>query len=152
MEQRKKKPYRPCVVGVFINDKKQVLVAMRSDTKAWQFPQGGVEAEEDFKEALFREMKEEIGSDQFEILAETTEFLYYDFPKSLKMPLAENFRGQKQRWFLCRFLQGQGPNLGESTCDEFIATSWITPQSSVEHIVDWKKDVYQKGLSLLGVL
>lgn len=152
MGQKEAKPYRPCVVGVFINEQKQVLVAMRSDTKAWQFPQGGVEAEEDFNEALYREMKEEIGSNQFEILTETSEFLYYDFPKNLKVPVAEHFRGQKQRWFLCRFLQGQGPNLKESTCDEFIATSWMSPQSAVENIVDWKKDVYRQGLSLLGVM
>ncbi len=152
MEDRLRKPYRPCVVGVFVNEKKEVLVALRRDKRAWQFPQGGVEDGESFKEALFREMKEEIGCDRFEIVTVAPEMLHYDFPEKSTIELAKVFRGQSQRWFLCKFHEGFGPNLDQCTSDEFLETKWSSPQEIAKTIIDWKKETYRRGLGLLGLL
>lgn len=144
--------YRPSVVGVFINSKKDVLVALRSDTKTWQFPQGGIEKGEKAEDALYREMKEEIGSSEFKILKKADTLLRYDFPKGFKGSFALDFLGQEQHWFLCEFKNGFGPDLSQSTCDEFLDTKWVEPQEILNTIVEWKKDTYQKGLSLLNLL
>jgi putative (di)nucleoside polyphosphate hydrolase len=148
------KPYRSSVLGVFVNEKNEVLVALRSDTHTWQFPQGGVEEGETMEQALYREMKEEIGCDQFDLILQTQSQLRYDFPEDYKGPksLTQNYRGQEQYWFLCRFKDGFGPALEKSTCDEFVKTKWVSPIEIASSIVDWKKDTYTQGLTLLGLL
>lgn len=144
-----KKPYRPCVVGVFINKEQKVLVAQRSDYAAWQFPQGGVDEGESFADSLFREMKEEIGSDQFTILKSTETLLRYEFPPDLVAKLAKKYRGQEQKWFLCAFKKGHGPDLASASSHEFVKTKWVTPEEAVQAVVGWKKDVYRKALKAL---
>lgn len=151
-DSKEKKPYRPCVVGVFINEKKELLMGLRSDFPVWQFPQGGVDQGESFEEALFREMEEELGCNQFEVLSQTGELLFYDFPKELKAPVTKLFRGQKQRWFLCRFLAGKVPNLEKATSDEFTAVKWVAPENVLDSIVIWKKETYRIALTSLGIL
>ncbi len=152
MKDKLSKPYRPCIVGVFINHQKQVLVALRRDKQTWQFPQGGVENGESFEEALFREMQEEIGCNRFRILKAPQDILSYDFPPGATFEIAKFFSGQSQRWFLCQFEEGFGPNLADSTCDEFSDIRWVSPQHISDTIIDWKKDIYGKGLRLLGLL
>lgn len=150
-EDRNAKPYRPCIVGVFINEKREVLVAQRSDTHTWQFPQGGVEEGESTRQALFREMMEEIGCDQFDVIEEARSKLCYDFPEEYKGPLAKKYRGQEQSWFLCQFKSGSGPELEASSSDEFLQTKWVSPNEIASSVVEWKKDTYFQGLSLLGL-
>lgn len=151
-ENRSSKPYRPCIVGVFVNGKKEVLVAKRSDTGTWQFPQGGVEEGESLVEALFREMKEEIGCDQFELIDHAETKLYYDFPDDYKGPLFKKYRGQEQSWYLCKFKDGYGPELESSSSNEFVQIKWVPASEIVSTIVSWKKDTYSRGLTLLGLL
>lgn len=146
------KPYRNCVVGVFINARKEVLVALRSDHPSWQFPQGGVENGENIEEALFREMKEEIGSDDFEILLQSEGKLRYDFPNNKVGAIADYYRGQEQTWFLCRFKQGFGANLKEASSNEFIDIKWVKPEETLNLVIGWKKSVYVKGLEELGLI
>ncbi len=143
--------YRPSVVGVFVNENNQVLVALRSDTRTWQFPQGGVEENEEEERALFREMKEEIGCDQFDIIKKTKSKIRYDFPKNFTADIAKEFKGQEQTWFLCKFLSGFGPNIKESSSDEFLDIKWISSKEMVDTIVDWKRPSYIQGLKLLGL-
>lgn len=146
------KPYRPCVVGVLINDSNLVLVAERSDTHTWQFPQGGVEEGESSEQALHREMMEEIGCNDIDIIRKAPSKLHYDFPKGFKIKLAKHFRGQEQTWFLCSFKKGAGPDLTKSTDNEFVQTKWVSPEEAYKIIVDWKKPTYREGLSLLGLI
>ena len=78
---RESLPYRPCVGVMLLNDRGQVFVARRCDSKdAWQMPQGGIDEGEGVHEAALRELKEEIGTDKAEILGETAEKLRYDLP------------------------------------------------------------------------
>jgi putative (di)nucleoside polyphosphate hydrolase len=144
--------YRPCVVGVFVNSKNEVLIALRSDKHSWQFPQGGVEEGESFKVALFREMKEEIGCDQFDVVKQSSKKLKYKFPPTLKGPIAKQYQGQEQTWFLCRFKEGFSADLKQGTSDEFIDVKWVSPTEIVQSVVDWKREVYIQGLQELGLL
>lgn len=146
------KPYRPCVVAVFLNASKQVLVGLRKDENAWQFPQGGVEPGEPIERALFREVREEIGSDDFKIVRKALTTVKYDFPKTLDTFLSKRFRGQEQSWFLCEFNPGFGPDLAQSTCDEFSKTKWTSPEEVASNIIEWKKESYKQGLHMLGLL
>ena len=146
------KPFRSCVVGVFINSRKEVLVALRSDRVAWQFPQGGVEKKEDIKQALYREMKEELGCDEFEILLQSEKKLRYDFPKNKVGRIADHYRGQEQTWFLCRFKHTFGPDLSQAESNEFVDTKWVKPEMILDSIVDWKKPVYVEGLQELRLI
>lgn len=149
----KTKPYRRCVLAVFQNTEGKVLVALRSDTKMWQFPQGGVDFGESLKGALYREMKEEIGNDQFEILKELKETVCYDFPEDLKGPhISEKYRGQEQTWFLCKFKEGEGPKIEEITSDEFLECKWVDPIEALESVIHWKKESYHLGLNRLKLL
>ncbi|MBC61066.1 MAG: RNA pyrophosphohydrolase [Zetaproteobacteria bacterium] len=143
------KPYRSCILAVFINAKKKVLVGQRSDLKNWQFPQGGVDKGETEKQALFREMKEEIGSDQFSIISQAPKLVSYKFPLDLKAPITKRFIGQEQRWFLCQFDKGFSFDLKKASSPEFTALEWVDLDFVFSNIVSWKQEAYQQGLKLL---
>ena len=144
--------YRSCVVGVFINADGFVLVAKRKDTACWQFPQGGVEAEESEENALYREMLEEIGCNQFSIIQKLEHHLFYDFPIGLDRPIAKEFKGQEQRWFLCKFHDSYGPKIENAIDDEFEETKWILPEEAFNYVVEWKKQVYFNALNEFKLL
>jgi putative (di)nucleoside polyphosphate hydrolase len=144
--------YRPCVVGVFVNKDGFVLVGRRKDHDAWQFPQGGVEAGESEEEALYREMQEEIGCNQFILLQKLDNLLSYDFSPTLNRPIAKEYKGQSQRWFLCQFRDYFGPKLDAAVDEEFVETKWILPEEAVKKVVDWKRNVYQQALSQFDLL
>lgn len=146
------KPYRPCVLAVFINSQHQVLVALRSDTKTWQFPQGGVDDGEDVETTLYREMKEELGTRSFEVLRRAPEAVRYDFPKSFQEGLSKTYKGQEQTWFLCKFHEGHGPELEKASSDEFLDTRWVSLEEALEGVISWKQDSYKDGLQLLKML
>ena len=97
------KKYRPNVAAVVLSpkypEKVGILIAKRNDVDAWQFPQGGIDEGENAKQALLRELKEEIGTDEVEILAEMPEWQKYDFPKRIAKKMYP-FDGQKQNIFL----------------------------------------------------
>ena len=146
------KTYRSCVLAVFINDAQLVLVARRSGTNCWQFPQGGVEADEDHESALKREMHEEIGVGDFRILAKVPEPIPYDFPPDLGIALAKKYRGQNQYWYLCALPAGSSPNLAAATDHEFDAVRWTTAKLAYQEIVGFKKSSYLQGLTALGLI
>ncbi|MBT5150227.1 MAG: NUDIX domain-containing protein, partial [Nitrosomonadales bacterium] len=79
-----KEGYRANVAIVIINNDNKVLWAKRTNENAWQFPQGGIKSHENAEEAMFRELKEEVGIDEgsVEILGKTSDWLYYDVPKN----------------------------------------------------------------------
>lgn len=144
--------YRPCVVAVFTNKNGRVLVCERSDVKgAWQFPQGGIEPGESALNALYREMREEIGCDRFKILKEGSGLIKYRFPEGLTKPISNRWIGQSQIWFKLEFDEGFKPDLSQSD-GEFSNTDWRTVDEALMGIIDWKKEAYREGLTKLGLL
>ena len=99
------KKYRPNVAAIVLSSdypkKVEFFIAERSDVAdSWQFPQGGIDEGENPKEALLRELKEEIGTDQVEIVAEYPEWVSYDFPKTIARKMYP-YDGQRQKYFWC---------------------------------------------------
>ncbi len=144
--------FRPCILAVFSDANGRVLVAERTQPHpSWQFPQGGIDPGETAAEALRREMREEIGCDDFTVLGQSPEPIRYTFPPGMTAPIAKQFRGQDQVWFHVRFAAGAGPDLAKATDREFSATAWVTPTEAVERVVVFKKDAYKLGLAALGI-
>lgn len=144
--------YRPCVVAVFTNKNGQVLVCERADIKgAWQFPQGGIEPGESALNALYREMREEIGCDRFKVLKEGSGLVKYRFPEGLQKPISTRWIGQSQIWFKLEFDPGHAPDLNDAD-GEFCSCDWRSVEAALNGIVDWKLDAYREGLRKLGLL
>lgn len=144
------KSYRRGVVGVFKREN-LFLVGQRMDSGGWQFPQGGIDPPETPEQALYREMREEIGTDKFDVVLAPTVTLRYDFPADLQAPIAQKYRGQDQNWFLCELHHGEGPDLGQALDKEFKALDWWTADRVLATTILWKKEFYVAGLELLGI-
>ena len=99
--------YRPNVGIIIINDEKKVLLAKRLNENAWQFPQGGINDKESTEDAMYRELKEEVGlsHDHILVIEKTKGWLRYDVPKNwIRNNSQQKYRGQKQVWFLLKFV------------------------------------------------
>ena len=122
-----------------------VFAARRKDTKepAWQFPQGGIDAEEEPAEAMLRELGEEIGTSNVTILAETKDWLSYDLPVDLADRMWHGlFRGQRQKWFAARFLGTDGDINVETKHPEFLEWRWMPLAEVPALIVPFKRGLY----------
>lgn len=154
--KKKDLPYRLGVGAVLFNASGHVLVAQRIDTPgdAWQMPQGGIDADEDPRETVFRELAEEIGTADAEILAETEGWLTYDLPKALRKTVWKGrYRGQKQKWFALRFLGTDADiNLTAHKHPEFSAWKWAPLHLVPDLIVPFKRDLYQEIVTTFGHL
>lgn len=150
-EEIEKLPYRPCVGVMLVNPDGEVFVGQRKDRDrdAWQMPQGGVEPGEDLRDAALRELEEETGvsADLVEVLAQTREWLTYDLPHDLVPRIWKGrFRGQKQTWFLLRYL-GEDTQVNIETKEpEFSDWRWLKPDEMLAGIVPFKRDVYSAVL------
>ena len=137
--------YRKCAGIMLLNARKQVFVARRLDmpSAAWQMPQGGIDAGESPAEAARREMREEIGTDRAEIIAESPRWFTYDLPVELVDQLwGGRYRGQTQKWFAFRF-NGTDADIDLDTHEpEFIEWKWIEPEMLPEVIVPFKRELY----------
>jgi putative (di)nucleoside polyphosphate hydrolase len=145
-DKAERRPYRTGVGIMLVNRDGQVFVARRIDTPdAWQMPQGGIDPGEAPRAAALRELKEEIGTDKAEILAESRDWLTYDLPEALRgRAWGGRFRGQRQRWFLCRFLGDDADiDLDHHEHPEFDAWRWVPPAKLPELIVGFKRDLYR---------
>ncbi len=160
--------YRPNVGIILCNRESKVFWARRCGRDGWQFPQGGVRPEETVEQALFRELREEIGLTpaHVELLGRTRDWLHYDIPSQYRRRRAEStsvasnprastsvFKGQKQIWFLLRLI-GREEDVRLDLCDrpEFDAWRWIDYWSALDHIITFKRDVYRLALSELEPL
>lgn len=108
-------------------------------------PQGGIDAGESPRAAALRELREEIGTNRAEIVAESRDWLSYDLPPELVGKAWKGrYRGQRQKWFLMRFT-GQDDDIDLAAHDaEFDAWKWVPPESVVRLIVGFKLAVYAK--------
>lgn len=144
-------PYRNSVGVCLINKRGQVFCAERRDKKgAWQFPQGGIQKGEDPALAVFREMKEEIGTDKGALIAKIDERLRYDFPDYLQYRngvFRGKYRGQEQLWYAMLFLgEDEDFNLTseeEPESPEFVAWRWVELADMPSLIVPFKRPVYE---------
>ena len=141
--------YRPCVGLMLINDNKNVFTGKRLDfiSTAWQMPQGGIDEGEDVLNAAFRELREEtsITQDSVELLAVSDHWFSYDLPIELVSKLWNGvYRGQKQKWFLMKFVGNESDINLNTEIPEFSCWRWSTKQQLIDSIVPFKKDLYQK--------
>jgi putative (di)nucleoside polyphosphate hydrolase len=144
-------PYRANVGAVLFNRAGLVLVARRADLPnaegpagGWQLPQGGIDADEDPRGAVLRELAEEIGTDRAEIIGEHPEWLTYDLPPELiGVALRGRYRGQRQRWFALRFTGDDGDiRLDLDPHPEFDAWRWARLAELPALAVDFKRPIY----------
>lgn len=139
------KEYREGVGAVILNKEGLVFMAKRIDTKdTWQMPQGGIEKNEDHKVALMRELKEEVGTNNFKIINQINN-LIYDLPIDIAKTLwGGKYVGQKQTWFFVEFLgKDEEFNLNYMAKPEFSEWEWVDYQDLVDRIVFFKKSLYQ---------
>lgn len=146
--------YRPNVGIVILNEHNQVLWAKRVAEDAWQFPQGGINEGESLEEAMYRELMEEVGlsPNHVEILGKTKDWLRYDVPKKwVRRDGAIRYRGQKQIWFLLKFVgKDSDVLLTNSNKPEFDSWRWDDFWSPLKQVIDFKRDVYKKALNELS--
>ncbi|MCX7379653.1 MAG: RNA pyrophosphohydrolase [Alphaproteobacteria bacterium] len=145
-------PYRPNVGAVLFDRRGMVFVARRADfpnaegpAGGWQLPQGGIDANEDPRGAVLRELAEEIGTDRAEIIGEQPEWFTYDLPPELLgVALGGQFRGQRQRWYALRFTGRDADiRLDADPDPEFDAWQWTTLDSLPALAVPFKRAIYE---------
>ena len=142
----KKDLYRPNVAMIIVSnnypDKKEIFLAQRNDLNdVWQFPQGGIDEGEEVQEALFRELEEEIGTDEVEIIAEYPEWISYDFPEKIAKKM-KPYKGQTQRYFLMQLSKGAKIDL-KTEHPEFINYKFVDIDKVLEYTAHFKKPVYE---------
>ncbi|MCX7373857.1 MAG: RNA pyrophosphohydrolase [Alphaproteobacteria bacterium] len=144
-------PYRPNVGAVLFNAAGLVLVARRADMPnaegapgGWQLPQGGMDGDEDPRAAVLRELEEEIGTANAEIIGEYPGWLHYDLPPELiGRALGGKWRGQTQKWFALRFLGADSEiRLDLDPHPEFDAWRWAELRELRTLAVAFKRDIY----------
>ena len=149
LEKYENLPFRIGVGIVILNKKNQVFVAKRIDNPKnfWQMPQGGVDQGEKFYNAALRELYEETSIKNVTLLKEIEEYISYELPDYLLGVIWKGkYRGQKQKWFIVKFLgNDQEINL-EIDKPEFIEWQWLDIENLPNVIVDFKKKVYEQLL------
>jgi len=141
-----KLPYRLGVGAVIVNASNKVFAGQRIDSNfnAWQMPQGGINEGESPTDALKRELIEEIGTRNVRIIDQANRWFFYDLPRDL-IPKIWNgrFRGQKQKWFILKFI-GKDEEINIKTKKpEFSAWKWMSRSELLKSIVSFKRELYK---------
>ena len=146
--------YRPNVAIVLMNDERRVFWAQRSGNDGWQFPQGGIHEEEPAQDAMYRELREEVGLEPCHVtlIGATEGWLRYRLPERFvrreRNPVCI---GQKQRWFLLQ-LDADNEQLCFDTTDdpEFDRCRWVDYWRPVKEVIYFKRSVYIRALTELA--
>lgn len=144
-----KKNYRPNVAAIVLSakypEKCEIFIASRTDVEnAWQFPQGGIDKGETPNEALYRELEEEIGTREIEIIAEYPEWVSYDFPPAIAKKM-HPFDGQIQKYYLVKLKKGAKVNI-ETELPEFSEYKFVPTKNIYDYITFFKRTVYKQVL------
>ena len=140
-----KLPMRNGVGVIILNEKNRVFVGKRKDNpiNKWQMPQGGVDVGESYLRAMQRELLEETSIKSIKILCEVEGFFEYELPKNLVGVIWKGkYRGQRQKWFITKFIGNESEINLKTKNPEFIEWKWVLPDELPDLIVDFKKDMY----------
>ncbi|MDB2500009.1 RNA pyrophosphohydrolase [Candidatus Pelagibacter bacterium] len=143
----KKLPLRNGVGIVVLNKNNQVFVAKRIDNSKnfWQMPQGGVNKNEDYLAAAYRELEEETSIKNVDLVKELDELISYDLPKHLLGVIWKGkYRGQEQKWFVVRFLGNDSEININTNHPEFCEWKWVELEKITDLVVDFKLHVYEE--------
>ena len=144
---RNKLPLRLGVGAIVLNKDNKVFVGKRKDNPIdkWQMPQGGVDNNEDLVDAMKRELEEETSIKNIKIIKELEKWTEYELPDYLLGKIWKGkFRGQKQKWFIVRFLGNDDEINLKTDHPEFIEWKWLNIEKLPDVIVHFKKSVYEK--------
>ena len=147
-----KLPLRNGVGVIVLNNENKVFVGKRKDNPVdrWQMPQGGVDIGESYLSAMKRELYEETSIKSIKILKEINGFFEYELPKNLVGIIWKGkFRGQKQKWFITRFIGNENEINLQTKNPEFIEWKWIVPDELPKTIVNFKKKMYVELLEII---
>jgi putative (di)nucleoside polyphosphate hydrolase len=139
-------PMRIGVGIIILNNKNHVFVGKRKDNPGdkWQMPQGGVEEGEDFLVAMKRELYEETSIKKIKIIKEISQLYEYELPENLIGIIWKGkFRGQKQKWFIVKFLGNENEININTKHQEFIEWKWVDAHNLPDIIVEFKKKLYE---------
>lgn len=147
--EKKEKKYRKNVAAIVVSSKYpqacEIFIAQRTDIPdAWQFPQGGIDEGESSKEALLRELEEEIGTNDVEVIGKFPDWVYYDFPEKIASKMYP-YDGQKQVYYLVRLKQGNTINL-ETQEPEFNDYKFVSYDEIFDHVTYFKRPIYKHVL------
>ena len=142
-----KKNFRPNVAAIVLSAKYphkcEIFIASRTDVEnAWQFPQGGIDDGESSKEALFRELEEEIGTRDVEIIAEYPTWVSYEFPPAIAKKMYP-YDGQRQKYYLVKLKKGATINI-DTEIPEFSEYKFVPTVNIYEYITYFKRTVYKQ--------
>ena len=140
-------PLRSGVGIVLLNNDNKVFVAKRIDNPKdfWQMPQGGVNKDEDFLKAAYRELEEETSIKSVELIKELEGNIVYELPERLLGIIWNGkYKGQKQKWFIMKFLGHDSEINIKTKKPEFLEWRWIESNSITKNVVDFKIEVYKK--------
>ena len=131
---------------MILNDNNEILVGRRLDYPSgfWQMPQGGIDDNENPEEAVWREMMEEVGTNNAELIKMSSQWVNYNIPQDTldRLPWGKRYVGQTQKWFVFRFT-GQESDINVGTENpEFSEWKWTKINSIINEIVPFKRNVY----------
>ena len=147
-------PLRNGVGAIILNGENKVFVGKRRDNPIdrWQMPQGGVDVGETYLDAMKREIFEETSIKNIKILKELDGFFSYELPRNLVGVIWQGkFKGQKQKWFIVKFVGEEREINLKTKKPEFIEWKWIFPEDLPSVIVDFKQDMYLKLLKEIKI-
>ena len=148
-------PLRTGVGIIVLNKQNKIFVGKRKDNPGdkWQMPQGGVDEGEDYITAMRRELLEETSIQSIEIIKEIKKIYQYELPANLVGIIWKGkYRGQKQKWFITRFL-GEEKEINLNTKHpEFIDWKWVEPKLLPKIIVNFKKNLYLNLLKEINLV
>jgi len=148
-------PMRSGVGIIVLNKKNPVFVGKRKDNPSdrWQMPQGGIDVGENYIDAMKRELIEETSIRNIKIIKQIEQTYQYQLPDNLIGIIWKGkFRGQKQKWFITRFLGNDNEININTKYPEFIDWKWIDPKMLPNVIVNFKKDLYLNLLKEINLV
>ena len=144
-----KLPYRNGVGIFLLNKEKKLWIGKRIDNNKnfWQMPQGGTDPKESDSEAMMRELKEEIGTNNVKVLSKSKKKLFYDLPQEfINKVWSGKYKGQQQQWYACEFMGSDNEINLNYHKPEFSEWKWIEPANILDLVIPFKKNLYKKIL------